>query len=293
MYYVGALTPSHHKQLIDDACKNFRDINVDDVSMQVFRDKRVIWGEERTVVVFVSDNLKAGQLRGIYQSLEKKTRELQKLQSSLQRSKAKKQDKDKLRSRIKRIIKGQFTTGVIEWSLQADTGGKFRLHFSLDQQKLKEIEDKLGFRIVMTNRHDWDTVDIIKAYYGQSQVEQTFKNLKNPYHLAVRPQFHWTDQKIIVHNFICVIGLLLSSIIFRQVKTKAGFNGTMNTLFDSLNDIRLAAVLTDSDSPGPAKASYQLEQMSEYQQQLMQVLGIEDNHLQRPQFNGVGVYTNT
>jgi transposase len=291
MYYVGALTPSHHKQLIDDACKKFQDIDVNGVAMQVFRDKRVIWGEERTLVVFVSENLKAGQLRGIYQSLEKKTRELQKLQSSLKRSKTKKQDKDKLQSRIKRIIKGQFTTELIEWSLQADTDGKFQLHFPLDQQKLKEIEDKLGFRILMTNRHDWDTVDIIKAYYGQSQVEQTFKNLKNPYHLAVRPQFHWTDQKIIVHNFICVIGLLLSSIIYHQVKTKTGFNGTMGTLLDSLNDIRLAAVLTGSDSPGPMKASYQLEQTSEYQQQLMQVLKIEDNHIRRPQFNDVGVYT--
>jgi transposase len=290
MYYVGALTPSHHKQLITDASENFQEIFVNGIPMQVFRDKRSIWSEQRTVVVFISENLKAGQLRGIYQSLEKKTKELQKLQLSLDRPMSKRQDKDKLQARIKQITKGQFTTNLIEWSLEQIATGKFKLQFSLDQQKLNELEDELGFRILMTNRHNWDTVDIIKTYYGQSQIEHTFKNLKNPYHLAVRPQFHWTDQKIIVHNFICVLGYLLSAIIFRQAKMRTGFDGTLDTLLDSLNDIRLAAVLTQSDSPGPAKASYQLEQMSETQQQLMRTLGIEDNHLRRPQFKGVGVY---
>jgi len=71
---------------------------------------------------------------------------------------------------------------------------------------------------------------------------------------------------------------------------QAGFNGTMDTLLDSLNAIRLAAMLEQSDSPGPAKASYQLEHMSEEQQRLMQGLEIDRIHLHRPLFNGVGVY---
>lgn len=290
MYYVGALTPVHHKQLIMNAAENFQEIPINGLPMQVFRDKRIIWDEERTVVVFISENFKAGQIRGVYQSLEKKIRQLQKLKLSMEHSSAKRHGKDKLQERIKQIIKGQFTANLINWVLQQDSSGKLELQFAVDQQKLDELEDALGFRILMTNRHDWDTAEIIMAYYGQSQIEHTFKNLKNPYHLAVRPQFHWTDQKIIVHNFICVIGYLLSAIILRQARMQAGFNGTMDTLLDSLNAIRLAAVLEQSDSPGPAKASYQLEQMSEEQQRLMHGLEIDRIHLHRPLFNGVGVY---
>lgn len=290
MHYVGALTPSHHKQLIMDACENFQEIFVNGMPMQVFRDKRTIWSEQRTVIVFISENLKAGQLRGVYQSLEKKTKELRKLQIALDSPTSKKWDSNKLQARIEQIIKGQFIADLIEWSLEQIAEGKFKLQFALDQQRLNELEDELGFRILMTNRHNWDTADIIKSYYGQSQIEHTFKNLKNPYHLAVRPQFHWTDQKIMVHNFICVLGYLLSAIIFRHVKREIGFTGSLDTLLDELNDIRLAAVLEQSDKPGPAKASYQLEQMSEIQQQLMSTLGIEHFHLRRPRFNGVGVY---
>jgi len=291
MHYVGALTPSHHKQLVTDAADNFQQILVNDVPIQVFRDKRTIWNEQRTVVVFISENLKAGQLRGIYQSLEKKTAELQKLHQSLSRSKAKRQDKTKLQARIKQIIKGQFTANLIKWSLGQESEKEFVLRFSVDQKKLDELEDQLGFRILMTDRHDWDTVEIIKAYYGQSQIEHTFKNLKNPYHLALRPQFHWTDQKIIVHNFICVLSYLLSVILFRQAKTKIAFSGSIDTLLDELNNIRLAAVLEQSDKPGPAKAGYQLEQMSESQNRLMRAFGIEKFHLLRPILNGVSVYS--
>jgi hypothetical protein len=37
----------------------------------VFRDKRIIWNEERTVLVFISDSLKEGQIRGLLRELYK------------------------------------------------------------------------------------------------------------------------------------------------------------------------------------------------------------------------------
>ena len=100
------------------------------------------------------------------------------------------------------------------------------------------MEGELGLRVLMTDRHDWDTVDIIKAYYGQSMIEHAFRNLKNPYHLALKPQFHWTDQKIKVHFFICVLGYLLASIVWHQAKVHAQFKGTLDTLLDTLNNIK-------------------------------------------------------
>jgi transposase len=81
----------------------------------------------------------------------------------------------------------------------------------------------------MTNRHDWDSEKIIKAFYDQSIVEGAFKNLKNPYHLAVTPGFHWTDQKLRIHYMICVIGYLLSALVWYDAK-KFCINTTLDTL---------------------------------------------------------------
>ena len=142
----------------------------------------------------------------------------------------------------------------------------------------------------MTDRHDWDTGDIIKAYYGQSKIEHAFRNLKNPYHLALKPQFHWTDQKIRVHFFICVIGYLLASIVWHQAKAHAQFKGTLDTLLDTLNNIRLSALLEETKSRGRVKATYQLEEMSDEESLLMNALGIMDFHKYRLKLQGLSVY---
>jgi transposase len=291
LHYVGALTPYNHKELIDEAIDNFEELDVDGNVIQVYRDKRDIWHEERTAVVFISKKLKAGQIRGIYKSLDKKQKQLRELQESLSNPKAKKRNKEELEDKITNLLKGQFLKNLVDWSLSEISEGKLQLEFSVNQNKLNEIEDKLGFRIIMTDRHDWSTVDIVKAYYGQSFVEHTFKNLKNPYHLALEPQFHWTDQKIVVHYFGCVLGYQLSAIVWRQAKLEAGFGGALDTLLDMLNNIRLGTILEASKTRGRVKAIYQLEEMSDEENAIMEALTIKDFHNNRPKFKGVGVYT--
>ena len=289
-YYVGALTPYHHKELIEDAENNFEILSVGENRMMVYRDKRIIWGEERTVIVYISAGLKAGQLRGIYQSLAKKMKELKKIQKSLSNPGGKKRNRLQLEERIKNVVKGQYIKGLIEWSLKEDSEGKLQLDFNISIKNLNEIEDKLGFRILMTNRHDWGTEEIIKTYWGQADIENAFKNLKNPYHLTLKPQFHWTDQKIIVHYFICVLGFLLTTIIWRQVKIKIGYKCCIDTLLDTLNNIRLAMLLEKSKTRGRVKAEYKLEEMSEEENMIMEALEITKLHINRPKLNGVGVY---
>ncbi len=299
LHYVGALTPYHHKKLVEDAMEDFQEVEVDGKGIHVYRDKRTIWHEERTVIVFISEKLKSGQIRGIYQSLDKVEKQLRELRESLCKPKAMKRKKEQLEDKITSIVKGQFVKDIIDWSLQEISAcptspsrrvGKFQLEFTINQGKLGEIEKKLGFSILMTDRHDWSTVNIIKTYYGQSMIEHAFKNLKNPYHLALRPQFHWTDQKIKVHFFICVLGYLLAAIVWREVRTKVQFEGTLDTLLDTLNNVRLATMLEGTKTRGRVKATYKLEEMSEVEELIVKASGINDTHYDRLKFRGVSVY---
>jgi transposase len=290
LHYVGALTPYHHKKLSEDAVDHFEEIKINGSVLQVYRDKRVIWNEERTVIVFISEKLKAGQLRGIHQSLTKKEKELRELQKTLSNPRAKKRKKEELENKIKTIVKGQFLKDLIDWSLQEISEDKFCLDFSINKKRLDEIGEELGYRILMTNRHNWSTVEIIKAYYGQSMIENAFKNLKNPNHLALKPQFHWTDQKIKVHYFICVLGYLLSAIIWRQARLETHFKGTLDTLLDTLNNVRLGTLLEESKTRGKVKAIYKLEEMSDIENQIIDALDVKTLHNKRPKFKGVGVY---
>lgn len=290
LHYVGALTPYHHKGLINEAENNFQAADIDGTIMQVYRDKRVIWKSERTVIVFISKQFKAGQIRGMYQALSKKEKQLKQLQDQLSNAKTKQRDKNQLETKITDILRGQYMKSLIDWSVDEIAQGRFNLKFSINQQKLNEMEDRLGFRIIMTDRHDWSTADIIKAYYGQSKIELAFKNLKNPYHLTLKPQFHWTDQKIKVHYFICVLGYLLTTILWHQARSKGQFSGSLDTLLDKLNNIRLATMLEESNTRGRVKAIYKLEEMSNEENILLKTLGIKNAHNDRPKLKGVGVY---
>ena len=116
------------------------------------------------------------------------------------------------------------------------------------------------------------------------------RNYKNPYHLAVTPEFHWTDHKIKVHYFVCVLGYLLSALVWREVRIEAGFKGTLDTLLDSLNNIRLATLLEITGKRGKPRATYKIEEMSPEENVLMEALNLKEIHLERPKIKGVGVY---
>lgn len=289
LHYVGALTPYHHRALLDGAAGNYEAVEVNGEPLDVYRAKETIWEEERTVLVFVSHRLKAGQLRGMYKSLAAKEKQLDKLVQGLKKARKQTLDKKQLEAKVEAIAKGQHIDGVIQWELGEAADGRFQLDFKLSQAKLAEIEERLGFRILMTDRHNWETADIIKAFYGQATVEHAFKNIKNPYHLALRPQFHWTDQKIKVHYHMCVLSYLLSTLLWKQAREAAGFTGSLDSLLNLLNDIRLAALIESKKARGRPKVIYQLEEMSEEESALVDALGIGQSHIQRPKIDGIGV----
>jgi transposase len=290
LHYVGALTPSQHIDLIQDAEAQFAPVDVDGKSVSLYRDKRVIWEEERTVVVLISEKLKAGQLRGIYQALKKRKLALGKMQRSLANPRAKKKTREQLVETIDNLLRGQFMKDVLTYELIEQGEGRFSLTYKTNKKTLDHLEDQLGFRILMTDRHEWSNAAIVAALHGQSTVEQAFKNIKNPYHLAVTPEFHWTDQKIRVHYFSCILGYLLASLIWREARMKADFTGTLDTLLDTLNDIRLSTILEMSGERGKPKATRLIEEMTEDQGRLMDGLNITDVHTKPVKLNGLSVY---
>lgn len=291
LHYVGALTPSHHKDLIEDTEGNFVETNIDGKILHIYRDKRTIWEKERTVLVFVSKKLKEGQIRGIYKMLNNKKNELKKLQKSLANPKGKKQTYEQLKDKINKLLQGQFMKDLISYTLSKVDEGKFVLTYKVNKENIASLEDTLGFRIVMTDRHEWSTAEIINAFYGQSFVENTFKNLKNPYHLSLKPGFHWTDQKIRVHYFLGVLGYLLAALLWREARKKANYKGRLDTLLNTLNDIRLAAILENTGKRGRPKAIYKLEEMRPDEKEMIKALNLEELHVKPPKINGVGVYT--
>ena len=292
LFYVGALTPCHHIELTVTALKNLKAIKVDRDEINSYRTKTKIWNEERTIITFISEKLKSGQIRGIYQMVEKKMGELHELQEKLSNPKSKKRSRKQITEQINNILKTERANRLICWDLQWESKGRYRLIYAMNQKKIDKIEENFGVRILMTNRHDWSTKDIVKAFYGQSNVEKAFKELKNPFHMSVKPQYHWTDQKIKVHNLICVIGFLLSTLTWWEVRRKTDYKGCMNTLFNTLKNIKLGSVLEKNEKNGRLRADYKLEMMDVDEQKLFDCMELMDFHTNtnRQKFKCFSIY---
>jgi transposase len=291
LHYVGALRPTDHRQLITDAEGHFSPLDLDGNTVQVCRQQADVWDCQRTVVVLLSERLRAGQLRGIYQELDRRKRRLRQLQRQLANPKGRCRTRAQLETQIANLLQGQYLDGLIRCQLDETEPGRFRLRYRTCRQALAQLEEHLGLRLLMTDRHDWSTADIIRAYHGQGAVEHAFRTLKDPHHLAVRPQFHWTDHQLRVHFFTCILAYQLAAVLRHTVRHQGTFNGTCAGLLEQLSRIRLTTLVEVTGQRGKPRVSHQLETLDPDDEALAQALGILQTHQQRPQITGVGVYT--
>lgn len=290
MFYVGALSHCHHNQLILDADDNYKKIKINNEDLYIFRDKRVIWGQERTVIVFVSNKLKAGQVREILNIIKKCKKSLDELQAILQKKNCKQNNRYKLKKKINAIISHKKIEEVFSYTLTKKKNQPYQIEYQIDENEIELIKEDLGFRIIMTNRHNWKSNDIIKTYYGQSIVEHAFKNIKNPFHISLRPNFHWTDQKIKVHAFACVLGYTLTMLLWKIIRENTEYKGSLDNLLDSLNNIRLATIITKNIKKDKLDVKWQLEEMDENEKNFLQVLDGVNAHKKKININGISVY---
>lgn len=284
IHFVGAISPCHHKEIIEKANPSMYRVSISNKEIDCYRTRTQIWGLDLTVVVYISEKLLQGQIRGIGQNIKKLFAVLDSLKEKIRLPvrQGPKRTQETLEERIRTLIASHDLEDLICWDLQEVAEHTFDLTFEIDENRFKTLQENwLGRRILITNRHDWSEEEIISAYWGQAQVEYAFKTMKNPFHLALRPQYHWTDQKIEVHGFICLLAFLLSMVLYKRAKERSGFEGSPHSLFQKLSTVRLATfVETPSQkTKGRYKAVHRLEEMDEEVHALARGLDLIDKEL--------------
>jgi transposase len=277
LYYVGGLVTSYFKDLVEEANKKLTTIKVGDEEIAVFRAKRAIWGKQRTCVVTISEQLRQGQIHGIHQNLKKKYKLLDKFKQQLENPRRRKKiDRNDIEKRLDKIIQGQFIQNILKYNIIELKDGCQSYNYYIDEKAFEKLkEEALGRRILVTNRHEWSNEEIILAYRGQSKVEYVFKNLKNPYHLAIRPQYHWTDQKIEAHILMCIIGYLLTVAAYTKARRARAYKKNIDNFMEDLKGIRLACRIKKKGR----NVKYQLEEIHSSAKKLLKPLSISPDNL--------------
>ena len=117
------------------------------------------------------------------------------------------------------------------------TAGDFQISYTIDEEARAQIEKKwFGKKLTITDHLDWWEEEILEAYYSQECVEKVFRDTKDTNHFALKPVYHWTDQKIRVHVFVCLLSLMLGQILMKEME-KNGINISKDKMLDELNGI--------------------------------------------------------
>ena len=111
------------------------------------------------------------------------------------------------------------------------------------------------------------------AYRGQYRVENAFRTMKDPHFVSFSPCFHWTDQKIRVHAFYCVLALLMVSLLQRDLHQK-GIDISVTEALESLTGIKEVALFHNRSQKNPA-VTLELTERDELQSQLFDALQLE------------------
>lgn len=277
LHYVASLTASSQRALVTEANAQMQPLSLgEEEKVLAYRVRRTVWGADRTIVVLVSERLREGQKRGILQHVASAARWLHRLAQTLDRGKQRR-DRTRIQHDIEARLRGrQHLRTVLKVDLSRGEKGRLALSYNFDEATLSALDhDLLGRIVLITDRHDWTTADIIRAYRGQTTVEAVFAHLKDPVHVALRPQFHWTDQKLHVHVFTCVLGFLLARLLHRRAKQAIQYPHGMERLLEDLEGVRRATVIRRSGHKGRPRVGTQLEEGSPELMTLLASLGVK------------------
>jgi transposase len=225
LHFIGTLKPSEYPGLCKVRISRYREGKLSNGKEVLYYESRAAVSEKKRRVV-VTYNVAADKKKGMWfeRQIGKALAELNRVRWS------KVKDAE---AKVKEIASGYHLPS----GLFSITESEADVRVNLNQKAVKTYEQRFGKTIYFTDREDLSAIEVIESYRDRNEVEELFKEMNDPQLAPFRPVYHWTDQKIIVHAFICILGLLLFRLL--QLKAKQGdVDLTLELLKEELMDIQ-------------------------------------------------------
>jgi transposase len=274
LHYVGSVPPSDCPDLLALPTADRKPVDKTRYpGVTAIDTRRVVYGQDRRVVLTHSQNLHDDQARSFTDTtLAKVGRKLDDLAATLARGKTRRTH-EQLTTEIEKITHHPWVHTVIDVELTGDSPADRRLTWTVNTTKRQALEENIfGKRILITDHDDWTVADIVAGYRSQSEIEFGFRQLKNPHEVSFSPMYHWTENNIAVHAFTCVLALQLAHLL-RLKAHRAGHDLSVKALLDTLSGIQ-ETVLIYPSTGGRPKARRMTTDMTSDQQALYDLFNL-------------------
>jgi len=241
-------------------------------------EKLLVHGKEYLCVLKYSASFASEQLHSLTTSLSKTLQTLRRFSMELNKPQARWKE-DQIRSKIQRWLSGQYLEELIRYQIESQQG-HWRLQFDFDTAAWQRLLDhRLGRTVLLTNRMDWTAEQVALGYSAQQNIEKVFRGLKDGDWLGWGPMYHWTDRKIRIHAFYCMLGISLLQYIHKQAQ--AAWDGiSMEQLLEELRQIQQFVLLyPPQGEKGPNRVATVVSKQTLAQQALAKTLGLDQLHI--------------
>ncbi len=248
-HFVGSLVPTQHLDLLAIPREQFHSLADEGYpKVRAHRTTKKVFGHKRTVVVTFNENLFVAQSKTLIREIAKRQRKLREEQERLRLRRQGKLRGGKpptiqsVRKKVQAWLKARHMKELFEIDV-TEKDGLPELRYTFNEEAWEELQRTLlGKNILFTDQDDWSDGDIVSGYRGQHHVETGFRTMKDTDHISLRPQHCWTDQKVEVHVFTCVLALMLCCLLRRELH-RLGIERSIPKMLNQLGKIREVAVV--------------------------------------------------
>lgn len=237
-------------------------------------EKTLVHGKEYLCLLKYSAPFASEQLHSLTTTLSKSLQSMRRLAVELAKPGARFTESG-TRNKIGRWLSANFVSDLVRYQLE-NRDGRWHLQFDFDNAALEHLlSHRLGRTVLLTNRLDWTAEQVVAGYSGQQQIERVFRGLKDGDWLGWGPMHHWTDSKIRIHAFYCMLGISLLQYIHKKV-APVWPGLSMEQLIDQLSQIQQFVLLyPPQGEKGPNRVATVLSKQTLPQQSLAEVLGLD------------------
>ena len=274
LHYVGSLPPTGYPDLLGLPAGSFQAVDPARFPGLTAHDARaVVFGVAQRVIVTHSPTLHAAQCRGFEQTLAKATRALAELAATLARGRARR-GRAAVLAEVARLSAPRWVARVLRTELSGAAPAELRLTWEVDSAARRDLEEEIfGKRLLVTDQDEWRVAEVVAGYRSQSDVESGFRQLKDPHVVGFSPMFHWTDAKIRVHVFTCVLALAVAHLMRREAH-RAGLELSVRELLAALAGIEETVLLYPTGNKGRPRAQRIVTDIDATQQRLYDLFGL-------------------
>ena len=243
--------------------------------VSAFAERALVHGGDYLWVVSHSAGFASEQLHSASTSLTRAVKALERLARDLRQSRRAHQ-RAALKRRIEGLLSRNFVSRCLSYELERGEDG-WRLDYSVDYEALHALmAERFGRTTLVTNRLDWSAEQVVDAYGGQQHAERVFRGLEGGKWVGWGPMFHWTDSKIRVHAFYCMLGVSLMQYLRREAE-KAWPGLSMESLKNELAGIKQVELLYPRlGDKGPLRTASAMSKANLPQTALQDALGLEE-----------------